>query len=176
MKEPKMTATKFTVTHTDGTVSTRTSKTKAYTHAVVSEQTAEARRDDYLEIAAGWAARAEKSEAAAEATEVLLTSDRRDYRGKALYSWTLGGLFVGLDSKPAPSLEEARATVLGYAARERSNQRAYEAKAAAATETVYTVLRWSQSHDNAAKFWASKEAQHFARYGRVSVVPVDGQA
>jgi hypothetical protein len=187
-------AAKTTVTHADGTVSTRTSKTRIYTHAVeVSPAPAAA-------YAAWLTRRADKSAALADAfraaaTEAKVTVKSRGFRtsndlvgyqatlagtGGYIYTWCsadgrtedhrTGGAIVGVVSYLVRS-------ALGMAdtyqkAAEKARTQAHTVLMTGTPVGDYGIVRWSSRADLAAK--ALSEFDHHAAQGStVRVVPVD---
>lgn len=152
-------ARKTTVTHPDGTVDTRTSKSRVYSHAVVREvsrealvATAQARVDSARESLA-------KAEDLAERlTPEAVTETRKP--------WAFGGEYVTLHAfgeyldayvaprDEAPSFEALKAGVEERAARSLAylgDVLAAHAATAAKTGPVYGVVRWSSTEALATK-------------------------
>lgn len=178
-----------TVTHPDGTVSKRTSKSRAYTHAVVHVETrahrvADARAD---------LARAQEqvTKYAAMLADGVVANGERDLRPAGAFLGsrqflTMAGQYASSyffdDSIPGKTEAEQRpsdeAVIAGvqewhdkavaYVAR----AEAAVAKAEASPEVTYGVVRWSSRADLAVK--AVAEFERLAVHGsRLDVVEVD---
>lgn len=172
-----MAGNKTTVTHPDGTVSKRTSKTRSYTHAVVLEQTRDYLVDQALTTAAVHDRAAEAFVKAAASGDI--TEERRDWTGGRTYiSLYLGGKFADsyVDDRPRPSDDELRAKHLKRAAEQRAGAEKYRKLAAthaAGPEAVYGVLRWSSRADLAHKAVTGEFSQLVCEGVKVYAVAVD---
>lgn len=191
-----MTATRKTsVTHADGTVSKRASKTRTYSHAVEVTPAPAASYAAYLtQLAAEATAKAASLRAAAEAASVAITSrgwstgdpyysHQATLRGtnRQVYTWcSADGQRVDVlaDGKPVVSAKDSLvADALSGAQRAEQDAERFTARAAAvlaAGEPVgeYKVVRWSSRADLAVK--ALSEFERYTDWGHtVRVVPVD---
>lgn len=191
-----MTATrKTTVTHPDGTVSTRGSKTRTYAFAVeVSPATATDHAAELNRQADDFDRRAASLRAAADAGEVILQSrgfhtinpeisHTATLRGtdRMVYTWANAeGMTVYTTTEGSPPIRavdyltrlarEQADLYTADAVRVRSD--AKRVLAAGAPVGAYEVVRWSSTAALAGK--ALNEFDHLARYGRnVRVVFVD---
>lgn len=192
-----MAARKTTVTHADGTVSTRKSQSRTYTHAV---EIAPARAAAYAAwqtaAAAKEEARAAQYRAAAAAGKVVIKSrgfpgtrpeSLHDYEatlagtGGYVYTWCSADgrtQDIVADGKP---IVDVRAYLIEHATQyaEGIEQRAAELRAEAAKILAagtpvgdYGVLRWSSRADLATK--ALSEFDYAVQRGHtIRVVPVD---
>lgn len=171
----------FTVTHPDGTVSTRTSAKANYTHAVVVTTPLEgevARRVEHLNIATAALASVERD---------LEQGERRDdaspwpVRGEGA-QWVrvyLGSTYAGAYITPLDARltdEQVRADALATADRARTLVRDREDAlelAKAGPANTFEVLRWSSRADLAAKATSEFEGYAARRMATLAVVPVD---
>lgn len=168
-------ARKFTVTHADGTVSTRTSQRAEYAFAVEvkSDKREEAR--SLRETAAKSDERAAHLDAVAETGAV--TEQRRPWAfGGEYVSLYVGGEFAGSYTTKGdePLTEEAlRERVRATAAQARKHAETCRARADvldAGPEFTYGVFRWSRTAALAEK--GMREVVLHGR-GEARVVPVD---
>lgn len=192
---PKQTTT---VTHQDGTRSTRTSASRTYTHAIeVSPAPAEAYAAYLRDAAETHERSAAELEQAAESGRVLLSSrgfatdpgsDHHSHcarlEGTDLFTWASAEGMTRSYQGAEPEMVRA-ATHLREIAREEAaslreravslRAEAEQVRAAGAPIGTYTVVRWSSRYDLAAS--ALGEFSHYATEGRtVRVVPVDAPA
>lgn len=168
----------FTVTHPDGTTSTRTSQRATYTHAVVLARPR-----------AGRVTAAQQAvDTVREQTATLeedLTNGKRTETSKP---WVYGGEYVTIhlgstfatsyitprDERPTD--EQVRDAVKAHIENRRRSLAEHEAFLTAqeeGPEVEYTVMRWSSRADLANKALAEFQ-RNAARYGgTLTVVPVD---
>ena len=187
-----MPARKFTVTHPDGTVSTRTSKTRIYTHAVEAYRSLEAAREALEAEAAAARKRAEAYRWAAKRGTVtrkwrgfdpsspVAHELQLDVPGEHPLTW-----YCDSENRPSVAGLDDWAQGLGGVEfmREYARHRAadveeqagnLEQRAAELTKGEgYSVLRWSQRRDLAERaVWT--DLAYFARTGyQLRVVEVD---
>jgi hypothetical protein len=167
---------KTTVTHPNGQVSTRTSQSRIYTHAVVISRTRQSMVDDELDQAAEYDSRALTAKRAidGEVTE----SSRTWSRGLTYTSLFLGGEYAGahVSDEPRPSDDQLREEMRERVSRnlaQVSLHRAKAAKIAAGPEMAYGVLRWSSRAD-LAESAARGEFSALVKPGvKIEAVPVD---
>lgn len=186
-----MTTNRTTVTHADGTVSTRGSKTRAYTHAVeITPATAERAAADMTLRAAKAAAKAAALRAAADAGRVTVkyrgfagngyNSHSATLTGSDVYTWSNAEgithdivadvIIPAIDYLAASARAQAD---LNAAEAARLNAEAAATLAAGVPVGAYGILRWSSSAVNAAKGAREFEDFYAARGHTVRVVPVD---
>lgn len=166
-KMPK--ARKTTVTHPDGTVSTRNSSSMIYTYAV--EQ-----REDMWATAKLWRQqafekRAEKTRfvAAVRAGRIATRSESKFF--DSVYLLGEGGeeFWIGHSDKVDPLGREVtpldrKAAVRKWLASADAIAGKYDAdadKAESGPQYTYSVVRWSQSHENATKGMREFEGRNF---------------
>jgi hypothetical protein len=168
-------ARKFTVTHTDGTVSRRSSARAEYAFAVEV-------KTDERDHAAHLRARA--AEVSARQAEVLvaaqgdITEERKPWPfGGEYVTLKVGGEFATAyptERDERPSDEAIRAALLDQAAQMTKNidgLRAQADRLDAGPEFTYGVYRWSRTEALAAK--GAKEVTWLTGRSSVRVVPVD---
>lgn len=171
-KKPKAKPGDHFVTHPDGTISKRNSKTRDYTHAVVFEQ-------DNRKHAAYLRKQADRDRARAaevrKAADGPITEERSSGGSTTMY---VGGEYAGWVAPGAdrPSDEDLRAKVRADADDHDANALAKDQEIEElenGPETSYNVVRWSGSADNALKAKNSNDWADMRRYGRMVVVEVD---
>jgi len=191
---------KTTVTHPDGTVSTRTSQTRTYTHAVaIGPAPAEAYAANLIRSAERAEAAAQTIRAAADAGKVTIRS--RGFRstgsataldyvaklvGSDVYTWCNAGGMTDTYPQPypAPSVLVPVGAYLVDTARENAEQRDADAhkararalaiRAAGVPVGQWEIGRWSSREDLARKCAAGSDFAHCREAGHpVVAVEVD---
>jgi hypothetical protein len=175
-------ARKFTVTHTDGTVSRRSSARAEYAFAVEVKSDMREEASALRDNAKARDEHAAKCDAAALLGEV--TEESRPWsRGATYTEVSVGGEWAGsyVTAGPEGGWERARLTDDAYRAEvarkaeeARENAAAYRAKADAldaGPEFTYGVYRWSRTAALAEK--GAREVTWLKGRSSVRVVPVD---
>lgn len=166
-------ARKTIVTHPDGTVSTRTSRSAIYTYAV--EQIKDMRAYAAGERAEGAKVRAERERFIAAVRAGKITKEAPNKMGRTHYnlmgegdeSWWLGSEAEG---EPLDRKEAVRRVLGDLAARaDGYHKRADDAEAG--PKFTYGVLRWSANYDN-----ASRALSTFSDWRHITVRVVPAEA
>lgn len=169
-----------TVTHEDGTTSTRTSQSRTYTHAVVISRT----RESLVQAALRHATDRDDAAAVAEkaATGEITEKTRPWAQGKLTYTdLYVGGEWAGahVSDEPRPTDDKLRSNLRERADQARRKAATHRAEAetlAAGPDMTYGVLRWSSRADLAERA-ASGEFAALAGAGvTIYVQPVDAAA
>jgi hypothetical protein len=168
------------VRHPDGTTSKRTSKTKAYTWAVVCQTLPEALAAERAEIVETERAQAASAHRAADARQAVTEARPWPYgeRRVSAYlvdpqtgarhyvgAWRTDAAGTILEGEHKPSVPEAVEKV--RAAALELERRAGELEARPAKPGGFSVARWSASYANASKALKAREIAYLAARGHV---------